>query len=182
MADVQAGVGVPAAPRGAAPLLQSLLAVAIVAVAYLFVLHERLQQFPQAFVGFGFHPEALWQAPASKQLHVAAGAIAVVLGLLQLWLPKGTGRHRALGYTWVAVMVTMCTSALFIADKFGLLQMLAVVVLGLLVRAVWLARRHDVARHSHLMRVLVLGATLGVGLFTALPGRVTWMIFFSGHA
>jgi uncharacterized membrane protein len=140
-----------------------------------------LQQFPQAFTGFGFHPEALLQAPASKRVHVAAGAVAVLLGLLQLWLPKGTTRHRALGYTWVAVMTAMCVSALFIDNKLGLLQMLAIVVLGLLARAVWLARRHDVARHAHLMRVLVLGATLGVGLFTALPGRVTWMIFFSGH-
>jgi len=180
MADVQAGAGAQPVSQRAAPVMQSLLAVAIVAGAYLFVLHDRLQQFPQAFAGFGFHPQALLQAPASKQLHVAAGAIAIVLGLLQLWLAKGTTRHRVVGYAWVAVMATMCVSALYIGDKFGLLQMLAVVVLGLLARAVWLARRHDVARHSHLMRVLVLGATLGVGLFTALPGRVTWMIFFSG--
>jgi uncharacterized membrane protein len=169
-------------PDRAGNAAQSLIAITIVAGAYFFVLHDRLQQFPQAFAGFGFHPDALLRAPASKQVHVAAGAVAILLGLLQLWLPKGTTRHRALGYTWVTVMVAMSISALFIDNKFGLLQMLAVVVLGLLARAVWLARRHDVVRHAHLMRVLVLGATLGVGLFTALPGRVTWMIFFSGHA
>src|SRR5205085_11664896 len=168
-------------PRSTWATLQVLLAVGIVAAAYGVVLADRLREFPNALAGFGFHPEALVHASLSKQIHVAAGALAMVLGLMQLRLAKGTTRHRALGYAWVTLMVALSLSALFIENRIGLLQMLAVVVLGLLARAVWLARRHDVARHAHLMRVLVLGATIGVGLFTALPGRVTWLLFFSGQ-
>jgi len=85
-----------------------------------------------------------------------------------------------MGYAWGVTMVTLCASALVMKDKFGLLQMLALVVIGLLARAIWLVRRKDIAGHAHLMQVLVLGATVGVGLFTALPGRVTWSLFFAG--
>lgn len=160
--------------------LKPLVAVTLVGAAYAFALQDRLEDFPQAFSGFGFHPQALLRTSTSTQLHVLAGAAAVLLGLLQLALAKGTLRHRALGYAWVATMVTLCASALFMKERFGLLQVLALVVIGLLARAVWLVRRKDVAGHAHLMRVLVLGATVGVGLFTALPGRVTWGLFFAG--
>jgi len=168
-------------PGRAPAAFQLLLATVMVAGAYGFLLQDRLREFPHALAGFGFHPEALASAPLSKQVHVIAGVFAIVLGLLQLWLPKGTTRHRAVGYTWVTIMTAMSISALFIQSRVGMLQILAVVVLGLLARAVWLARRRDIAGHARLMRILVLGATLGVGLFTALPGRVTWLMFFSGQ-
>ena len=155
--------------------------VAIVAGAYLFVLQDRLRQFPNAFQGFGFHPDAFAKATFPTRMHVLAGTVAVILGLVQLWLAKGTTRHRAMGYAWVVSMLALCASALFVKEGVGLLQILAVVVAVLLVRAVWHARRKQVAAHAHLMRVRVLGATVGVGLFTALPGRVTWAIFFSGQ-
>jgi uncharacterized membrane protein len=157
-----------------------LVAVTIVAAAYAFVLQDRLNAFPNAFSGFGFHPDAFLRASGSTRLHVLAGTAAVLLGLLQLALAKGTPRHRAMGYAWVATMLMLCVSALLMKEKAGLLQVLAVVVIGLLARAIWLVRRKDVAGHAHLMRVLVLGATVGVGLFTALPGRVTWSLFFAG--
>jgi uncharacterized membrane protein len=160
--------------------LKPLVAVTLVAAVYAFALQDRLKDFPQAFSGFGFHPQAFLRASTSTQLHVLAGTAAVLLGLLQLALAKGTPRHRALGYAWVVTMLTLCASALFMKESFGLLQVLALVVIGLLTRAVWLVRRKDVAGHAHLMRVLVLGATVGVGLFTALPGRVTWGLFFAG--
>ena len=156
-------------------------AVAMVAGVYGWALQQRLREFPGALAGFGFHPQAFVRASLSTQLHVAAGTFAVALGLLQLALPKGTLRHRVFGYTWAAAMTILCASALFLKEGIGLLQILAVVVAGLLARALWLARRKDIAGHAHLMRVLVLGATVGVGLFTALPGRVTWSLFFSGH-
>src|SRR6476661_2734558 len=78
----------------ASPAVRLFIAVALVAGAYAFALHERLHDVPDAFSGFGFHPEALVRASASTRMHVGAGALAVALGLLQLALPKGTPRHR----------------------------------------------------------------------------------------
>jgi uncharacterized membrane protein len=166
--------------RRASPSIRLLVAIVMVAAVYAFALQDRLHDHPRAFSGFGFYPQAILAASASTRLHVAAGAAAVLLGLLQLALAKGTPRHRAMGYAWIATMLALCISALFMKDRFGLLQMLALVVIGLMARAVWLVRRQDIAGHAHTMRVLVLGATVGVGLFTALPGRVTWSLFFSG--
>ena len=164
----------------ASPSIRLLIAVVMVVAVYAFSLQDRLHDFPRAFSGFGFHPEAILAASASTRLHVGAGAAAVLLGLVQFALAKGTTRHRAMGYAWIVTMLALCTSALFMKERFGLLQMLALVVIGLMGRAVWLVRRRDIAGHAHLMRVLVLGATVGVGLFTALPGRVTWSLFFAG--
>jgi uncharacterized membrane protein len=158
------------------------IAVGIVAGSYALVLQDRLREFPNALHGFGFHPDAFARATLATQLHVLAGVAAVILGLVQLQLAKGTSRHRAMGYTWVTAMLTLCASALFVKEGVSLLQILAVVVIGLLARAVWLARRKRATEHAHLMRILVLGATVGVGLFTALPGRVSWALFFSGQA
>lgn len=166
-------------PRPSFPA-RLLVGIGLVAAAYAFALQERLHQFPSAFSSFGFHPEAFASATPSTQLHVGAGVLAVLLGLLQLASPKGTLRHRALGYAWLATMAALCASALVMKERFGLLQILALVVLGLMGRAIVLIRRKDVAGHAHLMRMLVLGATVGVGLFTALPGRVTWSLFFAG--
>lgn len=159
---------------------QAWIAVAIVGIAYVAVVIDRLQEVPDAFRGFGFHPQVLLRASWATQMHLLAGFVAMALGVFQLRAPKGTPRHRALGYAWVTVMLALCGSALAMKQHFGLLQMLAVIVIGLLAKAVWHARRHEVAQHSHLMRVLVLGATLAVGLFTAVPGRISWQLFFAG--
>jgi uncharacterized membrane protein len=48
----------------------------------------------------------LLDAPAIIKLHVAAIALAVTLAPVQLALPKGTGRHRLLGWIWVVAMAT----------------------------------------------------------------------------
>ena len=37
-------------------------------------------------------------------LHAIAALVAMVLGGLQLWGPKGTRNHRTLGYIWVGLM------------------------------------------------------------------------------
>jgi uncharacterized membrane protein len=157
-------------------------AVVLVTGFYVYALVDRLGHFPGAASGFGFYPHVLLQAPLATRLHLAAGALAVLTGVFQLLARKGTMRHRVVGYAWAVVMVVLCASALRIREGSGMLEALAVVVMVLLARAVWLARRHRVAEHAHLMRVLVLGATLAVGLFTALPGRVSWNMFFSGAA
>jgi uncharacterized membrane protein len=170
------------------PLLQQVklgvsqpwVAVLIVAVGYAWILAERVAEVPDAFTGFGFHPQVLLGASWSTQVHLLAGAAAIVLGLLQLRLAKGTLRHRVVGYAWALVMLALCGSALLLKQHMGLLQILAIIVIGLVGKAIWHARRHEVEKHAHLMRVLVLGATLAVGLFTALPGRVSWQLFFSG--
>src|SRR3954467_15918111 len=90
---------------------QTWLAILIVASGYAWILAERVREVPGAFTGFGFYPQVLMRASWSRQMHLLAGAAAIVLGLLQLRLPKGTTRHRAVGYVWALTMLALCGSA-----------------------------------------------------------------------
>ena len=157
-----------------------LVSAPIVAAAYGFVVWDRLKTDPAAFQGFGFHPEAIAQMPAGLRWHLLGAVAAILLGALQMVRRKGGAAHRVLGAVWAVLMIVMSLAAMIGSPTVGVLQILAVVVILLTARAVWLAHRHDVVGHKHQMQMLFFAALLGVGLFTAVPGRATWKLFFSG--
>lgn len=129
----------------------------------------------------------LLDAPLVIQLHVAAVCVAVVLAPLQLILPKGTPRHRAMGRVWVAALTGACVSALLILDRpisphvgpVSWLHLLAVLTLVSVWQAVAAARRHDVERHRRIMRRIAYFA-LGIPLIVAfaVPGRIMFQVLF----
>ena len=49
-------------------------------------------------------------------LHALAAILALVIGAAQLWLAKGTARHRQLGYVWVGLMAFVAISGFFIYE------------------------------------------------------------------
>ncbi|KGM31824.1 DUF2306 domain-containing protein [Inquilinus limosus] len=129
----------------------------------------------------------LLDAPLAIQLHVAAVCVAVILAPVQLIGPKGTPRHRLLGWIWVAAIVGACVSAFFILDRpipphvgpVSWLHLLAAFTLVRVGQAVAAARRHDVERHRRAMRAiawLALGIPLVVAF--AVPGRIMFRVVF----
>ena len=62
-------------------------------------------------------PCPLMEAPWVILTHVAAVAVSLLLGPLQLILPKGTWMHRMMGRIWSGAMVIACLSALLILDR-----------------------------------------------------------------
>lgn len=65
----------------------------------------------------GFELGPLLAAPLSVQIHVAAAAAALVIGVVIFLLPKGTGLHRFFGWTWVSSMIVVAaTSIAMVAD------------------------------------------------------------------
>jgi len=52
-------------------------------------------------------------APLPIQTHVAAVSLSLLLGPLQLILPKGTPSHRALGRIWMGAMAMVCLVRVF---------------------------------------------------------------------
>jgi uncharacterized membrane protein len=58
----------------------------------------------------------LTNAPFAIQLHAYAALAAFVLGAVQLARVKGTTQHRALGYTWVGLMLIVAISSFWIQD------------------------------------------------------------------
>ena len=131
----------------------------------------------------GMSLEPLFSAPLAIQLHALAALVAVALGTLQLVAPKGTPRHRIVGYGWASVMLIVAASGLFIhtirmIGPFSPIHILSLVILFTVPMAVWRARRGDAVAHGKAMRNIFWIALVGAGLFTLLPGRIMHQVLF----
>ena len=125
--------------------------------------------------------EPLFTAGPAIQIHVLAAVLALAIGSLQLALPKGTGPHRILGWTWVGAMTVICVTAFWIHElrlwgPWSPIHLLAIVTLLSLPPAVLAARRHDVGRHKRIMVLLFVLALVVTGLFTFLPNRLMYQV------
>lgn len=125
----------------------------------------------------------LLRADPVIQLHAFAAMAAFALGAVQLAAPKGTLRHRAMGWLWVALLATIAISSFWIhrirmIGPFSPIHLLSIFTLIMLPLAVLAAHRHDVARHRHAMIMIFVGALVVAGLFTLLPGRIMHAVAF----
>lgn len=127
--------------------------------------------------------QSLWPLPIV--VHTAAAVAALGIGIAQFARAKGSAQHRALGWTWVALMGTVALTSIFIHDTklpgfagFGpihLLTVLSAVTLPLLVLR---ARQHRVAAHRRIAILLFGGALVVAGVLTLLPGRRLGQLFW----
>lgn len=132
------------------------------------------------------HVEPILAAPLAVQLHLATILAAIPIGCVLMSGVKGGRLHRALGWTWAALLVFTATAALFIHAPTGLPSIAGIGVLHLfsgvtLVAAplgIRAAKRHDVARHARAMTGLFIGGLGIAGLFAFLPGRLLWQVVF----
>ncbi|CDX36535.1 conserved membrane hypothetical protein [Mesorhizobium sp. ORS 3359] len=125
----------------------------------------------------------LLSAPPPIPWHAFAAFAALAIGGAQLALPKGTVRHRALGYAWVALMLVIAISSFWIQQirligSFSPIHLLSILVLVTVPLAVWHARNHRVAKHRKVMISLYVFALIGAGVFTLLPGRIMHAVVF----
>jgi uncharacterized membrane protein len=132
-----------------------------------------------------FHPELLLSVPVAVQLHVAAAVLALGLGTVIFLLPKGTGFHRFIGWSWVSSMIVVAaTSIAMIADfRNGGINPLHAFT-AITVVSLWAAltgiRRGNVRRHAGAMTGLYVGGLLIAGLVAFIPGRTMWHVVFGG--
>src|SRR5262245_3839784 len=127
----------------------------------------------------------LTHAPFAIQLHAYAAMAAFALGVVQLAGVKGTTRHRALGYTWVVLMLIVAISSFWIHDMrlwgaWSPIHLLSIMVLGMLPLAIYYARVHRVRGHKLTMLGLFSGALVIAGIFTLVPGRIMYRVVFGG--
>lgn len=125
----------------------------------------------------------LLSAPSPIPWHAFAAFAALAIGGVQLALPKGTTRHRVLGYAWVALMLIIAVSSFWIQQirligPFSPIHLLSILVLVTVPLAVWHARNHRVAKHRKVMISLYVFALVGAGVFTLLPGRIMHAVVF----
>ena|SRR5437868_3871659 len=125
----------------------------------------------------------LFDAAPAIPLHAFAAMAAFALGLVQFVAPKGTLPHRTIGWIWIALMLVVAISSLWIHQirllgPFSPIHFLSIFTLVMLPLAVWKAHSHRVAAHRRIMISLFLGALLIAGLFTLIPGRIMHKVVF----
>ena len=109
--------------------------------------------------------------------HAVAATLAVAIGVAQLWLAKGTSRHRTLGYVWAGMIVFVAFTGFFIfetgvAPPFTYLSKpLSVLVLVMLWWGIRLARAGKGKEHRQTM-IQLFWLTMLIGLLTIQPGRI----------
>jgi len=129
--------------------------------------------------------EPLWVAPFPIAWHAMAALAALVLGAAQFALPKGTFRHRVIGFMWAGLMLFIAASSFWINEirllgPWSPIHLLSILVLVTVPLAVWHAHNHLVKRHRKAMIPLYVLALVGAGIFTLLPGRVMHEVVFGG--
>ncbi len=109
-------------------------------------------------------------------VHLATMALALALTPAILWHPRGTTRHRMLGYVWVGSLAVTAVLSFWIRTShpghLSLIHLISAYVLVLLPIIVLTARSHNHRRHRRAVRGLVIGALLVAGFFTFPFGRL----------
>ena len=127
---------------------------------------------------FSDHFAQLLQRHPVIFFHLVTALAALLLGVFILVRRKGTHSHKALGWTWVALMGSTALASAFIRD-YGLPNLAGITPIHAftlltalnLPRGIWHIRRGNVAGHRRSMTRLYAGACLLAGVFTLLPGR-----------
>jgi uncharacterized membrane protein len=127
--------------------------------------------------------DPLLAEPMVVQLHAFAAMAAFVVALAQLVLPKGTMRHRVMGYTWAALMLIVVVPSFWIhtirqVGPFSWIHLLSVYTIVMLPLGILRARAHRIEAHRNTMLGLFFGALLIAGVFTLWPGRVMHEVVF----
>ena len=119
----------------------------------------------------------LMNAAMPIPLHAIAAMLAAAIGAAQLWLAKGTSRHRTMGYIWAGLILFVAFTGFFISEPgvpapFNYLSKpLSVLVLVTLWWGIRLARAGKIKQHRQTM-IQLFWLTMLIGLFTIHPGRI----------
>lgn len=126
----------------------------------------------------------LLDAPLDVQVHVAAAAVAVLLGPVVLLRPRRDGLHRALGRVWIGAMAVLALSSFALESRwaligpFGPIHLLSVLALVSLVQGLRAAMQRRIVAHRAIMQSLYVWALGVTGVFTLLPGRTMHHVVF----
>jgi len=116
------------------------------------------------------------------RVHAASAIFALLLGGMIFVLPKGRTLHITMGSLWVASMIAVSISALFIKQiftgHFSPIHLFVPLTAYGLYKGLTALMRGEGKRHGRRMTSLFLGALMLAGALTFLPGRSMWQMFF----
>jgi uncharacterized membrane protein len=121
-------------------------------------------------------------APLVIRVHLFAALTALAIGTVLMMRVKGANLHKLLGWTWVIAMGITAVSSLFIRTinpgHFSFIHLLSGWTIVGLPGAVYAIKRGKVGIHRRAMTGMFVGGLLLAGLFTFIPGRLLWAVFF----
>jgi len=116
-------------------------------------------------------------------LHLGAALVALVLGLVNLASAKGTPRHQAIGWIWIAAMLAVTLPSFGLREinpgGFSWIHGLTILALLTMIGAIVAIRTGRVRAHKQMMLAMMSGLTIA-GVFTLLPGRFLGGLLFGG--
>ena len=120
--------------------------------------------------------------PIPILLHLAAALSALALGIVMLARRKGTASHKVLGRVWVALMLAVAISSLWIPRflHFTWIHLFTLLTLPALPLALYRIRTGDVKGHAAAMKGLFIGGLVIAGIFTLVPGRLLGNLLWHG--
>ena len=122
---------------------------------------------------------SLAEAPWYVLVHLVFALLAVVLGTVVLLRRKGDFIHKAMGWSWVSLMISIALTSFFIQarGRFSFIHVLSVVVLVTVPLGVIHIRSKRVQAHRYTMASTFAGLVIA-GAFTLLPYRMLGQVMF----
>lgn len=131
--------------------------------------------------------EPLLHAPLAVRIHVVTVVPAAIIGTWLIFFSrKGAPWHRALGYTYLTLMMFTAITTLWVHQLmpngpfFGLspIHVLIPLVFFGAYNAIQGARSGNIARHRYAMLSVYIGGILIAGGFTFVRGRIMHAVVF----
>ncbi|MGB3625919.1 MAG: DUF2306 domain-containing protein [Henriciella sp.] len=125
----------------------------------------------------------LLKASTAIQVHVAAALTTLGIGIFLLLAPKGFRMHKTLGWIWVVSMVVTAGSSFLITGIFqstySPIHALSAWTMISLPFGIAAVKRREIKKHRETMTGMFVGGMVIAGLFSLLPGRLLWHVFFA---
>jgi uncharacterized membrane protein len=120
------------------------------------------------------------EAPLAVQIHLATIIPAFFLGTWLIFFSrKGAPAHRLIGASYLVLMTTTATAAIFIPrGRISFFYLFVVLTYFSVFRAIWFLRKKNIPGHKRAMVGLYVGGLLIAGGLTFLPGRMMYRLFF----
>ena len=126
--------------------------------------------------------KAFTEAPLVIQIHWITALTALVFGITMLVRRKGTASHKLIGRMFIILMLVTAISSFWIREinrgGFSWIHIFIPITFFASWEAIHYIRKGNVKRHKRAVIGMFFGALLIPGLFTLLPGRRMWMLFF----
>lgn len=126
--------------------------------------------------------EYIIEASPAIQIHAATAFVALGLGIVMWLRPKGTTGHKFVGRAFVVLMIITALSAVFIRQinngSFSWIHIFVPVTFLGAWQAITRIRRKNVKGHISAVKGMFFGALIIPGIFSFMPGRTLWMVFF----